>query len=207
MASDMKDAAKRELVYEANKRVERMEQKMEDQLIEGGIIKALHEFTDDIATYPFAVLKGPAPRKRKAIKYGQNGMELTEETLDEYERVDPFKFYWAPWGDNIDEIPCIELHSLTRTDLQAMLGVEGYSDAVIRDLLLNFNDGGGTSWLHGEIDRSDVVTRQNHTGCVQKIRSTQFNCGTMCWAKSCLNGAWMLRISRTPRWLTPWSFG
>ncbi len=162
LASDMKDTAKRQLMSEADKRVDRMEQKMEDQLIEGGFIKAMHEFTDDIATYPFAVLKGPAPRRRKTLSYRPDGgVDISEETLDEYERVDPFKFYWAPWGDNLNEIPCIELHSLTRDDLQAMLGVDGYSDESIQTILADFGHG-GNSWLDGEIDRSDEVTGQDH---------------------------------------------
>jgi len=160
MADDMKDAAKRQMQEEAEKRVDRMEKKMEDQLVEGGFVKAMHEFTDDVATYPFAVLKGPAPRKRKALEYGPDGINVTTETLDEYERVDPFKFYWAPWGDNTDEIPVIELHALTRDDLQAMLGVDGYSEDSIRAILLDFT--GGTSWLNGEIDRADEVTGQEH---------------------------------------------
>lgn len=167
MATDMKDAAKREMDYDAEKRVDRMEQKMEDQLIEGGFIKAMHEFTDDLATFPYAVLKGPAPRKRKKLEYGPQGITVGTETLDEYERVDPFKFYWAPWGDNLNEIPCIELHALTREDLQAMLGVDGYDDDVIREVLYDF--AGGSSWLDGEIDKSEEVTNQNHDDAVNDV--------------------------------------
>jgi hypothetical protein len=173
MAADMKDAAKRELDHEADKRVERMEQKMEDQLLEGGFIKAMHEFTDDIATFPFAVLKGPAPRKRKKFEYGPEGeIILSEETLDEYERVDPFKFYWAPWGDNLNEIPVIEVHSLTRDDLQAMIGVEGYSDDVIRTILMDF--GGGNHWLDGTVTDSDEVTgKQNEDATEDTVDALQ----------------------------------
>jgi hypothetical protein len=161
MADQMKDTAKREMMREAERRVERMERKMEDQLIEGGFLKALHAFTDDVATYPFAVLKGPAPRRRKKLTYGQGGeMEVVDELLDEYERVDPFKFFWAPWGDNINDIPVIELHSLTREDLQSMIGVEGYSEDAIRTVLADF--GGGNSWLDDSFDDIDEVTGTDH---------------------------------------------
>lgn len=162
IAAEMKDVAARELKHEAEKRVERMEQKMEDQLLEGGFVKAMHEFTDDIATYPFAVLKGPAPRKRKTMKWQGDKVAIVEETRDEYERVDPFKFYWAPWGDNTDEIPCIEIHQLTRDDLQAMIGVEGYSEDAIRSILNDFS-AGGTDWMDGEFDKLDEITGQNQT--------------------------------------------
>ena len=161
LAADMKDAAMRELEHEADKRVQRMERKMEDQLVEGGFTKAMHEFTDDIATYPFAVLKGPVPRKRQTMKYmpdGSMGVELV--TRDEYERVDPFKFYWAPWGDHLDEIPVIEVHTLTRDDLQSMVGVEGYSENAINTILTDF-DTIGSSWLDGEMDKFEQVTGQD----------------------------------------------
>lgn len=157
MASDMKDAARRELEHEARKRVDRMELKMEDQLTEGGFPKAMYEFTDDVATYPYAVLKGPAPRKRKKMAWKAGEVEVTEATVDEYERVDPFRFYWAPWGDDINSIPCIELHSLTRDDLQSMIGVDGYSEAAIKSVLADF-DTIGSAWLEGDLHESDEVT-------------------------------------------------
>ena len=101
LASGMKDTAMRSMKFEAEKRVERMETKMEDQMIEGGFVKALFEFTNDIATFPYAILKGPIPRKRKAMKYVEGGLGVVDVLRDEWERVDPFKFYWMPWGDDI----------------------------------------------------------------------------------------------------------
>ena len=74
LASGMKDTAMRAMKFEAEKRVERMETKMEDQMLEGGFTKALFEFTNDIATFPYAILKGPIPRKRKTMKYVEGGV-------------------------------------------------------------------------------------------------------------------------------------
>jgi len=150
LVAGMKDTAMRAMSEEANKRVGRMEMKMEDQLIEGGFTKAIYEFTNDIATFPFAVLKGPVPRKRKQLTYAQGGMVAVDVLRDEWERVDPYKFYWAPWGDDPQNMPCIELHHLTRTDVEAMLGVEGYDEAAVRSVLADFGVG-GFGWL----DRDD----------------------------------------------------
>ena len=146
LASGMKDTAMREMKHEAEKRVDRMEMKMEDQLIEGGFIKALFEFTNDIATYPFATLKGPVPRKRKVLEWAEGGLAPTETVRDEWERVDPYKFYWAPWGDDIQNMPVIEVHHLTREDVEGMIGVEGYDEDAIRSLLSDFGVG-GFDWL------------------------------------------------------------
>jgi hypothetical protein len=58
-----------------------MELKMEAQLLEGGFVKALFEFTNDVATYPYAVLKGPVPRKRRILKYAEGGGLEPEEVV------------------------------------------------------------------------------------------------------------------------------
>jgi len=146
LATGMKDTAAREMKFDADKRVERMEKKMEDQLLEGGFIKALFEFTNDIATYPFAVMKGPIPRKRKKLVWEGEELVPVEVVRDEWERVDPYKFYWAPWGDDIQNMPVIEIHHLTRTDVEAMIGVEGYDESSVRALLADF-DITGLNWL------------------------------------------------------------
>ena len=148
LASGMKDTAMREMKFQADQRVERMEKKMEDQMIEGGFTKALFEFTDDVATYPFAIMKGPVPRKRKTLTYAQRGALVpTQVVRDEWERVDPYKFYWAPWGDDVQNMPVIEVHHLTRDDVEAMIGVEGYDEDAIRSILSDFGMQ-GFDWLY-----------------------------------------------------------
>ena len=160
LASGMKDTAMRAMKFEAEKRVERMETKMEDQMIEGGFTKALFEFTNDIATFPYAVLKGPIPRKRKAMKYVEGGLGVVEVLRDEWERVDPFKFYWMPWGDDIHSMPVAELHHLTRDDVENMLGVEGYDEDAVRSILTDFG-AGGFAWLDHNDDLMEEVTDQD----------------------------------------------
>jgi len=154
LAAGMEDTALRQLRHEAEKRVERMEKKMEDQLAEGGFIKALFEFTNDVATFPFAVLKGPTPRRRMKMAWVPGGGLAPQETLrDEWERVDPYKFFWAPWGEDIDNMPVIELHYLTRDDIEAMIGVEGYDEVALRSVLADFGVG-GLGWI--ETTSSDI---------------------------------------------------
>jgi len=160
LASGMKDTAMRSMKFEAEKRVERMETKMEDQMLEGGFTKALFEFTNDIATFPYAVLKGPIPRKRKAMKYVEGGLGVVDVLRDEWERVDPFKFYWMPWGDDIHSMPVAELHHLTRDDVENMLGVEGYDEDAVRSILTDFGSG-GFSWLDHNDDLMEDATGQD----------------------------------------------
>jgi len=160
LAAGMKDTAMREMKHEAEKRVERMETKMEDQMAEGNFTKALFEFTNDIATFPYAILKGPIPRRRKVLQYGgPEGIQPVDVLRDEWERVDPFKFYWAPWGDDLQNMPIIEVHHLTRSDIEAMLGVEGYNEESIRSILADFGSG-GLDWLdHDDAEFEDATGR------------------------------------------------
>ena len=158
LASSMKDTAMRAMKFEAEKRVERMETKMEDQMVEGGFVKALFDFTNDIATFPYAVMKGPIPRKRKTFKYVEGGgLEVVEIVRDEWERVDPFKFYWAPWCDDLQNMPVIELHHLTREDVENMLGMEGYDENAVRSILSDFGSS-GFGWLDNDSNEIEDAT-------------------------------------------------
>lgn len=147
MAASMKDSAMRQLKEEAEQRVDRMMDKMEDQLIEGGFQKAFNEFLDDIVTFPYAVLKGPVKRKRKTLKWQNGQLVPTEIIRNEWERVDPFMIYWAPWAWNLGDGFIIERHKMTREDLESLIGVEGYSEAAIRTVLDEFTIGGLKEWL------------------------------------------------------------
>ncbi len=147
IAADMKDAAMRQMKEEADKRVERMEQKMEDQLLEGGFQRAFNEFLDDIVTFPYAVMKGPVKRRRKTLKWVGDALVPVDEIRNEWERVDPFMLYWAPWAWELNDGFVIERHKMTREDLESLIGVEGYSEAAIRTVLDEFSIGNLKEWL------------------------------------------------------------
>jgi hypothetical protein len=147
LAIQMKDEAERELREEANDRVERMSRKMEDQLAEGGWHHAFDEFLDDIVTFPYAVLKGPVKRRRKSLQWQDGKLVPVEEIRNEWERVDPFYLYWAPWSWDINDGYVIERHRLTADELQALIGVPGYNDDAIRTILNDFETQGMKQWL------------------------------------------------------------
>ena len=146
-AQAMRDQAQRERKEQAVMRVERMTTKMEDQLVEGGFQKAFNEFLDDVVTFPYAVMKGPIKRKRKTLQWQNGQLVPTEVIRNEWERVDPFMIYWAPWAWNLSDGFIIERHKMTRDDLEALIGVEGYSEAAIRTVLDEFTLGNLKEWL------------------------------------------------------------
>jgi hypothetical protein len=146
-ARSMREDAANQVREEAKKRVERMSTKIEDQLVEGYWVDAFGDFIDDLVTFPTAILKGPVPRQRKRMEWTRSGLEPVEVLHLEWERVDPFMFYPAPWASDVDDGFGIERHRLTREDLQAMIGVEGYDDDAIKSVLGDFDAGGLREWL------------------------------------------------------------
>jgi hypothetical protein len=156
IASRMKDQAMRAMKEEADLRVDRMERKMEDQLAEGGWTKALNEFIEDVVTFPFAVLKGPVKRKRKTMQWIEGTLQPTEQIRNEWERVDPFMLYWAPWASDIQDGFVIERHKMTAESLQSLIGVPGYNEDAIRSVLGNFYGGGLTEWLWTDTAKAEA---------------------------------------------------
>jgi hypothetical protein len=133
---------------EAQARAERMEDKMEDQLIEGGFPRAFDEFLTDLTTFKTAFIAGPIVRNKPNLAWGpDNQPVVTTEMKLEWERVDPFDMYPAPWARTIDEGPMIRKHRLSRDKLSAMIGVQGYSETAIRAVLEMYGSSGLSDWL------------------------------------------------------------
>lgn len=146
-AQQLKESVLRGLREEAKLRVERMTAKIEDQLIEGGWQRALSQFIDDLVTFPTAIIKGPVARNRKQLKWSGQELVPTDTVGVEWERVDPFMVYPAPWAADVNDGFLIERHRLTREALQAMIGVDGYDEAAIKTVLMDFEAGGLNEWL------------------------------------------------------------
>jgi len=156
---EMKDMALSHLKDLAKRTAERMEVKMEDQLQEGNWSKAFSEFLDDITTFPSAFIKGPIIRKRPKLKWvptqdGQYTLDQTEELVMEWERVDPFNIYPSADASDVNQGDLIERHKLSRADLQAMIGVEGYSEGAIRAVLETYGKGGLRDWIYVDMNKA-----------------------------------------------------
>jgi hypothetical protein len=156
---EMKDMALSHLQDLAKRTAERMEVKMEDQLQEGNWSKAFSEFLDDITTFPSAFIKGPIIRKRPKLKWiptqdGQYTLEQNEELVMEWERVDPFNIYPSADASDVNQGDLTERHKLSRADLQAMIGVEGYSEGAIRAVLETYGKGGLRDWIYVDMNKA-----------------------------------------------------
>ena len=164
------------LLEEARVRCERMERKMEDQLVEGGLLLSIDQFITDLATFPTAFIKGPVVRKKAQLKWGEDGQLQTADALTlHWERVDPFNLYPAPWARHISEGPLIEKHRLTREELTQLIGVEGYNEASIRKVLEEFGRSGLFNWLAVDSQKAaaegkDQIAASTNTGLIDALQ-------------------------------------
>ena len=181
MLLDLKDAAYRELGDIAQETAERMEKKMHSQLLEGQWTTAFAQFIDDLVTFPSAILKGPVVRNRPQLKWikdqnGQYALDVQNTLTLEWERVSPFHLYPAPDASTINDGYLIERHKLSRADLVAMLGVDGYSDGAIRQVLEEYGKGGLREWIYVDLTKataegkSTVAAGQNPSELIDALQ-------------------------------------
>ena len=148
--NDAKSELLNSLREQADVMCSRMEDKMETQLQEGGFADALDQFITDLTTFKTAFIAGPIVRNKPQLKWvaGSAVPVVTMAQTLEWERVDPFDMFPAPWARHIEEGPMIRKHKLTRESLTEMIGVDGFSDDGIRRVLELYGSSGLTSdWL------------------------------------------------------------
>ena len=151
MLLDMREEAESRVRDAAQDVCDKMEDKIEQQLDEGGFVTALSEFIDDLTTFPSAILKGPVLRNKARMTWKQvrgKWQAVTEmQIVKEVERVDPFNIYPAPNNAGVDDGYLIERHRMSRQDLQDLMGVEGYNESAIRMVLDEYGVRGLQDWL------------------------------------------------------------
>ena len=140
----------REMASEA---ADRMETKMDDQMIEGGWREAFASFIDDMVTFPAAIIKGPVLRKKPQLVWKDvgNGMfepVVIDKVIPTWARVDPFHLYPAPSATHPNDGFLIERHRLSRQSLNELVDVEGYDSGAVKAVLDEYGRGGLRDWLY-----------------------------------------------------------
>lgn len=168
-----------EIQNEARKRAERMAKRIEDELVEGGWHNAFWAAVQDLITLKVGVIKGPVLRRKKVQTWVQdeNGtwaIDMREKVISTYERVSPFDIYPAPDSTGQDDGYLFQRHRLTRGDLVSMIGVPGYSEDAIRQVLDDYDNG---KMNHLPIDTElNVIHKGNTDGVTytDKIEALEF---------------------------------
>ena len=123
-------------VKEAQARAKRMEDKIADQLVEGGFYQAFANFVKDLAAYPTAFLKGPVLRPVRRLKWGAGFTpEVVDDVIPTFGTVSPFDAFPGPNARNCNESYFIEVIPYDRRDLASFRGKDGYSETAINACL------------------------------------------------------------------------
>jgi len=192
----MAQAIKDTLYDEAKERAERMEKLIEDQFVEGGFYEAYVEVIDDFVTFPAAHMKGPVIRMEKELKWaeGPGGPVPVVKTVPKkrYERLSPYYAFPDPDATTPNDGNFIELHRLYRKDFSDMLGLKGYKDEAIRQILELYDRGGLHEWLTTDSEKAQAEQRQWSPG----FQSDKIDAIEM-WGS--VQGRWLIEWGMDPK--------
>lgn len=143
----------------AKRSAEKVGTRIEDMFAEGGWGKALNDCIYDIVTFGTMIMKGPFVRREVVSVRDFNpdtGRWETkiEQRLKEYwARVNPFDFYPLPGTTNPQNGDFCEVVRMTRQELSDLIGVKGWDEAAIRDVLRAYRTGGYLEWKTNQTER------------------------------------------------------
>lgn len=175
------DRLKDELKQEAELRINRMSDHIEDILVESNWRKEFNAFIDDLVTYPAAILKGPIYRRKKRLswqkdeKTGGFAPKVVFELVREFKRVSPFDFFPSASASDIDEGDTIERIRLFPSDLVAMKGAKGYDDNAINGAIKDFRVGGLREWLFNDGERERLEGKKSAFYTTDTIDGLEYN--------------------------------
>lgn len=155
LADKAEAKVKRAVKQEAQTRAERMSEKISDLQDEGGYDNAMEEFIEDFVTYPVAILKGPYMRRHKRLQWAAGWQPVVDNSPSlGWKRVSPFDCYPAPHAQTPQQREFIERIRLTESELYDMIGVPGYSEWDIRQVLQGHTSGQLKHWIWTDSERN-----------------------------------------------------
>jgi len=154
----------KEVKAKASSEAEKMEDEIDDDLVEGGWYQALRECVHDIVTMPAGIIEGPMVQMKKKLTWAQypDGTPMaqtTEEPQRTYKRVSPFDIYPSPGSKSLQTGYLCHHIRFERKDLNNLIGVEGFDESAIRLVLQQYGQGGLREWLTNDITRTEIENR------------------------------------------------
>lgn len=144
----MYDAVKLSERRKAEKEAKEAQMKIDDILTEGRFYNALSDFLVDLPVYKYAVLKGPVVRKADEMQWSRAGeLKAKEKTKMFWDRVSPWDVWFSPGATNITNTEVFERQRLSANDLYNMIGLHGYREQEIRDIIVAYENRGFREWI------------------------------------------------------------
>lgn len=157
----IKDEVRLKVLEYAGKTADRMRDKINDQLTEGGWYKAISDAIPNIVMKT-GIVKGPIYRKRRTRtpkvnpETGSMYLSYEEKIIPTYESRSPFDIYPAPGATSFDDGYLIDRIRLTPIQLQELIGVDGYREDEIRAILNEYEEGTLRAWLGSDLPDDEL---------------------------------------------------
>ena len=136
-----RQAAQRKAVMEAKE----SETYIQDKLVEGGWNKAMRDFLIQLPIFPYACIKGPIVRREFDISWGSgpngNVATIAPKARMKWYSPKPQNLYFTPGADDIMDSAVIERIKFSRSDLNSVIGLPGYDEKAIRQVLTDYENG------------------------------------------------------------------
>lgn len=139
------------------------EQVLDDMLWEGGFYRALWDALGDIATFPFAVVKGPVIRNKNVLVWEGRKPTVKRQPTPHWERCSPFDVYFAPWAQSAQDGYIIHRERVTRASLQSLIGLKTYNSEAITRVLETWESLSCDWYDYIESERADLEQRESQT--------------------------------------------
>jgi hypothetical protein len=177
--------AKKAAIKKAREEAEVSFNKLDDLLVEGGFYEALSACLIDVALFPFLCLKGPVVRIEPDVVWQQGKAVTINKPRMRWNRVSPFDVWWTPGVSNIADAAVIERSRVTRSDLNQLIGLPGYNNDALNEVLKWYGQSGYVEALNSGIDssRANMESREdprmNQSGLIDMIEYHGYVQGTM----------------------------
>jgi hypothetical protein len=135
-------AAKRAALKKARLEAETAFRRLDDILVEGHFYEALAAMLVDVPLFPFGCLKGPVVRITPQVTWVNGQAQSVDKPKMYWNRVSPFDVWWTPGVSDIADAAVIERTRVTRADLNQLIGLPGYDDAAIMEVLRWYGQSG-----------------------------------------------------------------
>lgn len=120
MVEEMTRQQKIKLSLEMRKHAEEqaalLQRDLYDKTIEGGYRRAIMEFADDFATYPFGCIHGPFPTIKNETVWADGKFKEEKRVAWVFERVSPFDLFWTADSTNTQDGTAVFVRKLVGYD-------------------------------------------------------------------------------------------
>lgn len=159
LMGSLKKAAIKKAREEAGKAFD----KVDDILVEGGFYESLSQFLIDLPLFPFACIKGPVVRVVPEVTWVNGKAQIHNKPKMFWYRVSPFDLWWTPGVSDIADAAVIERTRITRHEINQMIGLPGYNQEAIREVLKWYGTGGyvETNATTGDNSRAQMESRED----------------------------------------------